>query len=118
MTNHLEIYSGDLFDMRQENPFSAPPLRARYSWHHIHINSLADLKATLRAGPYSWPGCYEVVFYTQDGGTLCHDCTSEEFPQIAYDWLHDISTGWKVVAADTVEGDEEITCDHCSKCMS
>jgi len=44
------VDTGELYDTRDPN-WSSSPLRPNYRRHHRTISSVADLKATLRAGP-------------------------------------------------------------------
>ena len=118
MRNHLMISESDgaLYDTRGDN-WSATPLRANYSRHHREINSVADMKATLRAGSYTFPGGYELFFITSDGAALCFDCARENFAMIADSIRNDICDGWKVIACDVEEYHDEwpLYCDHCSR---
>ena len=67
--------------------------------------------------PYTWPGRYERIAITDDGGVLCHKCVKSELYQIA--WSHK-GDGWHVVACDIVENYDEGTlyCDHCGKLLN
>jgi hypothetical protein len=37
------------------------------SHYYKRITNVAELKATLRAGPYTFPGCYPLYFIAHDG---------------------------------------------------
>ncbi len=67
--------------------------------------------------PYAWPGGYEKVAITDDGGVLCHKCVKSELRQIATSYKGD---GWHVVAADIVESynGAPLHCDNCGKWLS
>ncbi len=67
--------------------------------------------------PYAWPGGYERIAITDDGGVLCHDCVKSELRQIARSYKGD---GWHVVAADIVENCDEnpLYCDHCGALLN
>ena len=118
MQHHFMIseIDGALYDTRSEN-WSAKPLRDNYARHHREINSVAEMKATLRAGAYAWPGGYELIFITSDGAALCFDCARENFHLIADSIRNDIRDGWKVIACDIAENYDEspLYCDHCSR---
>ena len=58
--------SGDLFDTRKPN-WSANPLREGYRCTKREIKTGADLRATLRAGSWAFPGGYEIALYTSGG---------------------------------------------------
>lgn len=118
LQNHLMVsdIDGALYDTRSEN-WSEKPLRSNYALHHREINSVANMKSTLRAGGYAWPGGYELVFITSDGATICFDCARENFALVADSIRNDICDGWKIVACDIAENYEEkpLYCDHCSR---
>ena len=66
--------------------------------------------------PYAWPGGYEKIAITDDGGVLCHKCVKSELRQIATSYKGD---GWRVVRMDIVENfDDPIYCDHCGKLLN
>lgn len=109
---------GALYDTRVENWSHNPPLRKNYARHHSEIESVADMKATLRAGKFTFPGCYELFFITSDGGALCFDCAKENYHQIADSIRGHHSDGWRVVACDIADLYESgLTCDHCNKTL-
>jgi hypothetical protein len=90
------------------------PFRERYCLHVRDITSTADVRASLRAGKHSTVGGYATVFYTSDGGTLCHDCVRTEYRQISNAIRHKLSDGWRVVNLDAeCNTDGGATCDHC-----
>lgn len=106
---------GALYDTRAAN-WSENPLRANFALHHREIETVADFKATLRAGKYTFPGGYELFFITSDGATLCFDCARENFAWVADSIRTDTSDGWKIAACDIVEHYESgLSCDHCSR---
>ena len=45
-------------------------IRKNYEKHHKAITGVDDLKATLRAGQWAWPGGYPLFFITSDGAAL------------------------------------------------
>ena len=67
--------------------------------------------------PYAWPGGYERIAITDDGGVLCHKCVKSELYQIAWSYKGD---GWHVVETGITEYyDEELLyCDHCGKLLN
>jgi len=110
--------TGDLHDTRDPN-WAASPLRGKYSYHHREISTGAEVASTLRAGPYAWPGGYEIAFLADDGGTLCFDCTRKEFHNVAHSMLHGIKDGWHLAATFLVdEFEEPLFCDHCGRHMN
>ena len=67
--------------------------------------------------PYAWPGGYERIAITDDGGVLCHKCVKSELRQIARSYK---GNGWHVVACDIVENYDEGTlyCNHCERLLN
>ena len=67
--------------------------------------------------PFAWPGMYEKIAITDDGGVLCHACVKSELRQIATSYKGD---GWHVVDMDIVESYDEdpLYCDHCGKLLN
>lgn len=119
MRDHLFISSADgcLYDTRADGWNKLPPLRPNYSRPHREIGTVADLKASLRAGQFTFPGAYEIFYLTADGACLCHDCVRREFRQIA-DAIrtNDLHGGWAIGATcHTGETDAEVICDHCGR---
>lgn len=92
-------------------------VRSNYRYHHRSIKTVADLKATLRAGPYAWPGGYALYFVTADGASLSFDAVRKEFRSIANAIKHgDTRGGWRVIGCEsTAECDETPVCDHTGK---
>lgn len=112
LPEHLFIAdNGDLFDTRKAD-WHKHPLREKYSYHFSDIDSLSKVKACLRAGKYAWPGGYPLYFITQDGAALSFDAVEDNFYQVAWDWLNDASTGWKVIGCAVNYEDEGLVCEH------
>ena len=67
--------------------------------------------------PYAFPGGYEKIAITDDGGVLCHVCVKSELRQIATSYTGD---GWHVVRGDIVENFDTtpLYCDHCGKLLN
>lgn len=106
---------GALHDTRAAN-WAAHPLRANFSRHHLKIRTAADLKACLRAGPYAWPGGYQLWFIMADGEALSFEAARENLHElisaIRSNHRHD---GWRPIA---IEGEhmgdfpDGVTCAH------
>jgi hypothetical protein len=117
MQKHFMISESDggLYDTRSAN-WSEKPLRANYARHKRKIESVADMKATLRAGQYAFPGGYELVFIAGDGGVICFDCARENFALICDSIRGQHSDGWRVVACDIADCYEDgLSCDQCGR---
>lgn len=124
LPQHLHTFEGALYDTRKTN-WTAKPIRSNYERAHRSIESVADLKATLRV-KYAWPGGYEIVYLTSDGAILCAQCVRKNFRSVIDDIKQGSgSSGWRVVASTyeavsaecARECDPELvsTCAHCSK---
>jgi hypothetical protein len=88
--------------------------RPNFSRHHLKIDTVADFKATLRAGPYAWPGGYQMAFFTFDAEKLCFDCARKEARQIIHAIQHELMDQWTVIGSEVIyEGRDP--CSHCNK---
>ena len=117
MQSHYMISEcdGALYDTRAQN-WSEKPLRVNFAWHHKTIKSVTDLKATLRAGKFTFPGGYELVFITSDGAAICFACARENFALVADSIRTRTDDGWRIVACDIAYHYESgLSCDHCSR---
>ena len=114
MPSHMFLpCNGDLHDTRSPN-WSANPLRTGYAYAHRNITNARELCATLRAGPYAWPGGYEFVYLTSDGGCLSTEAVRDNLRSVIGSIRTQCNDGWRVVAVfTTAEGDmDDIICDH------
>jgi len=93
-------------------------IRQDYARHHRDITNSLQLRSTLRAGEYAWPGGYQLAFITSDGALLCFDCVRKELRNVLDSIRTECDDGWRVVACD-IRYDGELECgdycDHCSK---
>ena len=89
--------------------------RENYCRTHREISTVADLKATIRAGKYAWPGGYPMFFITSDGEALSFEAVEQEFGQVAYAIRHELNDGWRVVGCDINEEDADLFCAHTGK---
>lgn len=105
---------GSLHDTRMVN-WHRKPLRDGYSGHHARISTVAQFKATLRAGPYAWPGGYPLYLLTWDGAALCFTCGNKEARNIISAIADKRNDGWQCAACDTNWEDDNLFCDSCSK---
>lgn len=115
--SHLFVASdGDLHDTRMPD-WCAHPIRRHFSRHATDIRTTAELRATLRAGGFAWPGGYPLYLLCHDGGTLCFDCAREprHLRQILEAIHHKQSDGWRVIACAVNYEDAELFCEQCSK---
>ena len=114
MKEHYFISDSDgaLYDTRDAG-WSSAPLRPNYKWHHSEIETVADLKATLRAGAYAWPGGYPLFFATADGAALSFTTARKEFRTIASAIADDDkSGGWRIEACGINFENGGLVCGH------
>lgn len=103
---------GTLHDTRDPD-WSRKPLRDNYARGHVHIRSLADVKACLRHGDYAWPGGYPLYFVTSDGGALAFDTVRAEFESIVWAHMNDERLGgWHLYGVDVNYEDNDLYDDH------
>ena len=110
-----ECSNGALYDTRDKHWSSQPPLRPNYRVHHQEINSVADLKATLRAGPYAFPGGYPLFLNSRDNATLCFDCVRTKFKNVIIDFMNDFVAGWIIEGCGVNYESDDLYCAHCNK---
>jgi len=106
---------GCLYDTSKAGWSGNPPIRTNYRWSHREIKTVADLKATLRAGAWAWPGGYPMYFITSDGGALSFETVRKEFRRIAESVRDQAKDGWTVVACDINYENKELYDDHTNK---
>lgn len=91
-------------------------IRPLFARHCVSITNGLELRASLRAGRYAWPGGYTVAYVTNDSGTLCPDCVRAEIHQCIYSLRHNTRDGWRIVGMiSAAESDDACTCDHCGR---
>lgn len=113
MQDHLftSDTDGALHDTRDPN-WSSTPLRAAYRRSHRNINTVSELKATLRAGGYAWPGGYPLYFITSDGAALSFEAVRNEFAQCVWSIANECDDGWRVVGCEINDEDHDLFCAH------
>jgi hypothetical protein len=75
------------------------------------VNALKDV---IRQ-PYAWPGGYEKVLVTDDGGLLCHKCAKAEYSNILHSTRGDYRDGWQITGAFCMaDFDGSTECSHCN----
>jgi hypothetical protein len=105
---------GALFDVREDG-WSGQPLRVGYQRTISRIETVADLKATLRAGQYAWPGGYPLYFICDDGAAISFDSVKENLAQVIYAIQHGLRDGWRVVGCEINYEDDDLVCEHSGK---
>ena len=77
------------------------------------------LKDVIRQ-PYAFPGGYEKVIVTTDGGIICHKCAKEEYYNMLHSTRGGYCDGWAVDSVSVVDSDEVDSeyCCHCGREIS
>jgi hypothetical protein len=96
-----------------QSAVSGRVIRENFSRHYRDIKTGAQLRATLRAGQYAWPGGYQLYFVTDDGAALSFASVRENLRQVLYSIRHKLNDGWRVIACESTEAaDDIVTCEH------
>lgn len=103
--------------MNWDNVKTTGRLEGRRQVEHLPTG-LAALQIAAR-DQYGWPGGYEIVVITTDGGLICSKCVRTEYAQL-YPSTRDLAgDGWEVVNLGsigcTIDTSEPVYCDHCSR---
>ena len=107
-TQKFYTFEGDVY--RNDN---LQLVRKDVARHYRTIDSINKLKACLRAGEYTFPGCYRLFFYTEDGAVLSFDSVLNNLQEIFYSMRNNMKDGWGIVGMGSVEEtDEDVYCDH------
>jgi len=106
---------GHLYDTRNANWSAQKPLRPNYRQSHSLIKTVADFKATLRNGGFTFPGCYPLYFICNDGDSLSFEAAKANARSIMDSIATDCRDGWRVVACDVNYEDDEMVCAHTGK---
>lgn len=112
--NHLFVSDdGGLYDTRQPN-WSHKPIRENFRRNHREIETVADLKATLRAGQWTDVGGYPLYLVMADGEALSFDAARSEFRSLVDAIWNRTSVidGWRPVACEINYEDGFLYCSH------
>lgn len=114
LPNHFFVSKSDgaLHDTRRAN-WHKHPLRKRYKWTHARISTIAQLKATLRAGEYAWPGGYPMYLYTRDSQALHFECVKKEFRGAIQSILWDAHD--RIIGCEVNYENADLYCGYCGK---
>jgi len=102
---------GDLYDTSDPNWHHNPPLRREFKRTFTAIETVSQLKATLRNGRFAWPGGYPLFFVTNDGACLSWQAVLDNLPECYAGIKAQDESGWNIVACD-VNWESELYCDH------
>lgn len=120
LPSHLFVPSGEgcLYDTRTVGWSGRAPVRSVYERHYQVINDTHELRASLRAGAYAWPGGYPMYFVTADGAALSFDSVRECYREVSQS-IRDgaMGDGWHVVGCAVNWEDDDLYCNHSGKCI-
>jgi hypothetical protein len=114
LPEHLQEFEGDLYDNRKVG-FDNQRIRKRYVWHYHHIKTVAELKATLRAGGFAWPGGYPLYFVTADCQALSFEAAFAEYRQLVAAFKDRWDMQWRVLGCEINWEDPDMVCCHTGK---
>lgn len=113
MNAHLFLSSsGDLHDTRLPD-WASKPIRPQHAWTHRTIKNGLQLRQTLRAGAYAWPGGYPIVLITSDGEYVSPKALMDDKSAL-YVALCDIRSGYsgRIVGADIYYKGPPVQCAY------
>jgi hypothetical protein len=111
--SHLFVgCSGELCDTRKKDWHKGEPLRPVYKKTFARIETAQELKATLRAGEYAWPGGYPLYFVTSDGGALSFQTVRDNLRGVLDSIKSRCDDGLRVVACQINFEDPALYDDH------
>ncbi len=88
-------------------------VREKFEYHHREITNGKELCATLRAGPYAWPGGYPLFIGDSSGEVAHFECVKENLSSIIYDLRHTNRFGPMYCEINYENSD--LYCDCCGK---
>lgn len=106
--------NGHLYDTRKAE-WSAHPLRRDYA--RVTGDTSISIRAAIRQ-KYAWPGGYELLAFTSDGGCLCMSCCRGNYRRVAWSRRYNCHDGWLVQGIDAAYNyDGPLVCDHCGRVL-
>jgi len=105
LPSHLSAFEGCLW---KGNSI----LRGNYDNCPREITAGRELRAALRHGDSTFPGCYPLYFLTSDGAALSFKSVRENLAAVLWSIRHGANDGWRVVAVEVNYEDGELACEH------
>jgi len=105
---------GSLYDTRLPD-WSSRPLRPVFRKQFQDIRCTAHLKATLRAGEWTFPGCYPLYFVTADGEALSFESVRSNLRLVLDAIRSRDNSGWRVTGCQVNYEDTNLRCAHSDK---
>lgn len=108
MKDHFTEFEGALYDDRDN--LNLKPLRPIYSRHFSEIENLAQLKATLRAGAFVWPGGYPLYLILGDGEPATFDAVRANWREVVSSFAEHGAREWRVIGCEVHWEGEPLIC--------
>lgn len=90
-------------------------VRPVFNYGFTRPKNSVEVRSSIRYA-HCFPGGYELVAVTSDGGLLCNKCCKENYYQIAYSRRYKIMDEWNIVGFEsTAMFENGECCDHCNK---
>lgn len=67
----------------------------------MKLNDIRDDRGLLPS--YAWPGGYQIIYHTKDGGIICPECANRE-----------VDASQEVIAYDVFYEGAPLNCDDCN----
>jgi len=112
LPEYMQVFEGDLY---RNDVAPSVVVRKDYVKHFRSIETVSQLKATLRAGEFAWPGCYQLFLITSDGAALSFAAARSEFRSLAWSIRNKCDDGWRVIGCEVNYEDTDLTCAHTGK---
>ena len=111
---------GALYDTSAKRWAYNEPLRANYSGHKLEFESLHDVKASIRAGEFTFPGGYRLAFVTSDAAILSYKTVVDNWRLVVGEWFDPHPNDqWRVVGLVNVDDcDDTMVCDHSGEVLN
>jgi len=103
--------TGGLFDTRAKDWSKGEPIRTHYCQHFPRISTVAELKATLRAGEFMNLGGYPLYFISEGNEPLSFKSVRDNL-RLVFSDIADCQGCWRVVATDVNYEDTDLHCAH------
>lgn len=81
--------------------------------HHERIENTIQLRETIRAGEYAWPGAYPVALLMDDGDVICIKCGRDNYRSLSESLRMNLRDGWRTEGCFINWEDENLSCAHC-----
>lgn len=105
----ITLDSGELYNTTTDRI-----VRPIYKRHYTRITNRQELRATIRAGAWAWPGSYPVYLFFGDGEACCFKCARKEYKRIAHDMKEGYDASFQIVGADIDYEDIRLYCGICN----